>query len=79
MRKIGWVLLLLLTTRVWAYRGRPVSGLRFEGQPYVYATALTSDGSGFMALLGTIPKSPRTVPIHTSPAGSPRPTCRCGP
>ena len=72
MRKLAWVFLLLLATRVWAYRGRPVSGLRFEGQPYVYATALASDGSGFMALLGNDSgASARTFVQKIGPAGTP--------
>ena len=53
MRQLAAVCLLFLTTNLFAYRGRPVADLRFDGREWdAGANAVATDGEDFLALIG---------------------------
>lgn len=62
MREIVAACLVFLTTSAYAYRGRPVADLRFDGRSESYVEVLASDGQDFVALLGH--RVPYTLQYH---------------
>lgn len=50
VRKLAAVLILLFATNAWAYRGRPVSDMSFDGRVLASYEAIASDGTDFLVL-----------------------------
>jgi len=50
MRKVAAVVILLFATNAWAYRGRPVSDMRFDGRVLASYQAIASDETDFLVL-----------------------------
>lgn len=53
MQKLAAVLLTILATNAFAFQGRPVSDLRFEGQAWITDYQIASDGVDFLVLSTT--------------------------
>jgi hypothetical protein len=53
LRKLTVLILLILATRAFAFRGRPVSDLRFDGRSPNASHGIASDGESFLVLSGT--------------------------
>ncbi|HEV7242285.1 MAG TPA: hypothetical protein VGQ36_23850 [Thermoanaerobaculia bacterium] len=50
MRKVLAFLTVLFATNAWAFRGRPVSNLRFDGRASTSTSVIASDGADFLVL-----------------------------
>lgn len=83
MRKVLACLLFFVASNAWAFRGRPVSDLRFDGRASTSASVIASDGTDFMVLSSVdLPSRERVFTqkvVDGKPVGPHRQVGRGGP